>query len=178
MRILPLKENIGIHSATLAFDETTNELIGYGGTDADSNLPAYIYKLKLSEQESYEWTKISANCPLHQGYIWQHSSNISTRSFFTGNEGKFLTVVGGCRFPHSPYKAIVEIDLNTYQTNHELHIEQSLVSHDSVNRNGILYVFGGSNGGDFNSTIFVLDKGVIKKLKGHRAIGCCCSLVE
>lgn len=48
MRILPLKEKIGIHSATLAFDETTNELIGYGGTDADSNLQSYIYKLNLS----------------------------------------------------------------------------------------------------------------------------------
>jgi hypothetical protein len=48
MRTLPLKEKIGIHSATLAFDESTNELIGYGGTDADSNMAAYIYKLNLS----------------------------------------------------------------------------------------------------------------------------------
>jgi hypothetical protein len=48
MRTLPLKEKIGIHSSTLTFDESSNELIGYGGTDADSNMPAYIYKLNLS----------------------------------------------------------------------------------------------------------------------------------
>jgi hypothetical protein len=141
-------------------------------------MPAFIYKLKLSEEETYEWTKISINCPLHQGYIWQHSSNLSGHSYFTGNNGKFLTVVGGCHFPHSPYKAIVEIDLNSYQVSNELHIEQSLVSHDAVDRQGRLYVFGGSNGGDFNSTIFVLDRGIIKKLKGHRAIGCSCCLIE
>lgn len=56
-------------------------------------------------------------------------------------------------------------------------IDIGLVSHDSVEREGKLYIFGGSNGGDFNSTILILDKGKIIKLKGHRAIGCCCCLL-
>ena len=41
-----------------------------------------------------------------------------------------------------------------------------------------LYIFGGSNGGDFNSTIGVLDKGKLISLKGHRAIGCSCCLID
>ncbi len=59
-----------------------------------------------------------------------------------------------------------------------LTINTGLVSHDTVERDGKLFIFGGSNGGDFNSTIFVLSLGSITKLKGHRAIGCSCCLIE
>ena len=52
------------------------------------------------------------------------------------------------------------------------------MSHDAVQRGGNLYIFGGSNGGGFNSFIYVLSKGAITKLKGHRAIGCACCLLE
>lgn len=82
MRLLPLQQKIGIHSSSLSFDEENNELIGYGGTDVNSNMPAYIYRLNLQQKEVYEWSKISVNCPSHQGYIWQHSSILSKSSFF------------------------------------------------------------------------------------------------
>ena len=50
MRTLSLNQKIGIHSSTLVYDESANELVGYGGTDADSNSPAFLYKLDLSEK--------------------------------------------------------------------------------------------------------------------------------
>ena len=70
-----------------------------------------------------------------------------------------MTVVGGCRFPHAPYNSIVELDLETLKVTNSLNINTGLVSHDAVERDGKLFIFGGSNGGDFNSIIYVLSKG-------------------
>ena len=64
--------------------------------------------------------------------------------------------MGGCRFPHTPYKNIVEINVDTDTVSNSLQLELGLVSHDAVCREGRLYVFGGSNGGDFNNAILVL----------------------
>lgn len=55
MRLVPLKEKIGIHSSSLSYDEERNELLGYGGTNVDSSLPARLYRLNLDQKESYEW---------------------------------------------------------------------------------------------------------------------------
>lgn len=88
-----------------------------------------------------------------------------------------MTVAGGCRFPHAPYNSIVEINLDIMKVTNSLTINTGLVSHDAVERDEKLFIFGGSNGGDFNSTIYVLSKGQIIKLKGHRAIGCSCCLL-
>ena len=78
-------------------------------------------------------------------------------SFMTGQEGSFLTVVGGCRFAQSPYKTIVEIDIDKQKVTGSLAMETGLVSHDLVEREGKLYIFGGSNGGDFSNYIYVLN---------------------
>lgn len=108
---MPIKDKMNIHSASLVFDEVKNQLIGYGGSDENANMPAYLYKLKLEQSQNYEWERIAINNSIHQGYIWQHSSNLSTRSLFTQQDGIFLTVIGGCRFPHAPYDTVVEINL-------------------------------------------------------------------
>lgn len=97
MRLVPLKEKIGIHSSSLSYDEERNELLGYGGTNVDSSLPARLYRLNLDQKEAYEWESANVPCLSHQGYIWQHSGTFSTASFFTGSAGRFLTIVGGCR---------------------------------------------------------------------------------
>ncbi len=108
MKLVPLKNPIKIHSASLSFDPVNSEFIAYGGSDENANLPAYLYKLPFPKNASeYEWQKLSISCPQHQGYIWQHTSNISQKSFFSGEEGMFMTVVGGCRLPHAPYNSIV-----------------------------------------------------------------------
>lgn len=55
MKLVPLKEKIGIHSSSISYDEERNELLGYGGTNADNSLPARLYRLNLDQKESYEW---------------------------------------------------------------------------------------------------------------------------
>ncbi|CAM5998960.1 unnamed protein product [Sphagnum balticum] len=179
MRSLPLKEPIAIHSAVLFYDEENEELLGYGGSDESSSLPAYLYRLKLGVPagELYEWSRTSVNCPQHQGFVWQHSAHLSTRSFFSGQEGRFLTVIGGCRFSHSPYNSVVEIDLKTLTVGNSLQLDQGLVSQDSVVRGDAILVFGGANGGNFSETVYVIRGGAYESLPGHRAIGCCCLLV-
>ena len=47
MRQIPIKDKINIHSASLVYDPVRNQLIGYGGSDENANMPAYLYKLKL-----------------------------------------------------------------------------------------------------------------------------------
>ena len=49
MRQMPIKDKMNIHSASLVFDEVKNQLIGYGGSDENANMPAYLYKLKLEQ---------------------------------------------------------------------------------------------------------------------------------
>jgi len=49
MRQIPLKTKINIHSSTLFFNDITSEFIAYGGTDENTNLPAYLYKLKFGD---------------------------------------------------------------------------------------------------------------------------------
>lgn len=71
-------------------------------------------------------------CPQHEGFVWQHSATLTKRSFFNEEGGSFLTVVGGCRLPHSPYKSIVEINTTNGQVTNSLEIDQGLVSHDAV----------------------------------------------
>lgn len=134
MRLLPLAEPIAIHSASLHYHSPSNQLIAYGGTDEMSNMPAHLYRLKLEGEGPYTWERVNVTCKEHEGHIWQHSSHLSKHSFFSGEEGDFLTVIGGCRYPHSPYKHIIEIDLSKNAAINNAAIESGLVSHDCVER--------------------------------------------
>jgi hypothetical protein len=135
MRQIPLKNKLPIHSASLFFDEESSQFIGYGGSDEHTTVPAYLYRLKFEEsQDSFEWEKQNVSCPQHQGYVWQHSANFTKHSLFDGSKGPFLTVTGGCRYPQSPYKSIVEINTTTGQVTNSIELDRGLVSHDSVVR--------------------------------------------
>jgi hypothetical protein len=95
MKELPLKEQIKIHSAALMFDREENRLIAIGGTNEFSTMESFFYTLKL-EGEEYEWIRVKLDCEFHKGYLWQHTAHLSKFSYFTGESGKFLTVIGGC----------------------------------------------------------------------------------
>ena len=90
------------------------------------------------------------NCPEYQGFLWQHTAHFTERSFFTEEEGKFITIVGGCKEPQSPWKDILEYDINKMEVTNKKTLKFGLVSHDSFVYKGSLVVHGGSTGGDFN----------------------------
>ena len=61
-------------------------------------------------------------------------------------------MVGGCRFPYSPYNAIVEFDLAQMKATNSSVMKIGLVSHDSlVEDEQRIVIFGGANGGGFNN---------------------------
>lgn len=178
MRRLPLANPLPIHSASLHYDPQLHQLVAYGGSDETGDFPAYLYRLALAEAPQYEWQRTLLKCPAHQGFIWQHAAILSRTSFFSQAQGNFLTVVGGCRFPHSPYSAIVEIDLDSAQQTNLLQMAHGLVSHECVEAGGKLYIFGGATGGDFSSSVQVVSEGKVGGWEGHRAIGCAGCEVE
>lgn len=49
MRLMPLKENIKIHSASLMYDASNNQLIGLEGTDEKSSMEGLLYTLQLDQ---------------------------------------------------------------------------------------------------------------------------------
>lgn len=69
-----------------------------------------------------------------------------------------MLIVGGCRFPWSPYKSITEIDLDAFEISGSIDLEEAVVAHESVydSANRCVYVLGGANGGGFNRWIYKL----------------------
>ena len=53
----------------------------------------------------------------------------------------------------------------------KVQMKYGLVSHDSFDHNGTLFIHGGSTGGDFNKEFIVLSNGEIKYLEGHNSVG-------
>lgn len=43
-----------------------------------------------------------------------------------------MLTVGGCRYPWSPYKSVIEIDLNTLEVENSIELEDPVVAHESI----------------------------------------------
>lgn len=74
-----------------------------------------------------------------------------------------MLAIGGCRYPWSPYKSVVEIDLDTLEVGNSLELEEAVVAHESVYdaKNSCAYIVGGANGGGFNRWIYKLKEGKV-----------------
>lgn len=129
--------------------------------------------LNIGEEKVYEWKKRRLDCEEHKGFLWQHTAHISDHSYFSGKEGKFLTTIGGCHYPQSPYPWVVEFDLVTLTRSNSCKLKSGLVSHDSLANGNEIMIFGGATGGDFNPNRISLLKGQITYQNGHNAVGCC-----
>lgn len=92
----------------------------------------YTMKLDIGEEKVYEWVKSRLDCEEHKGYLWQHTAHLSQQSYFNGEAGKFLTVIGGCHQPQSPYNSIIEFNLQNMKVSNRTTIKYGLVSHDSI----------------------------------------------
>jgi hypothetical protein len=160
MKELAVKEQIKIHSSALMFDGEDNQLIAIGGTNEFSTMESFLYTLKLGN-EAYEWNRIQLNCEFHNGYLWQHTAHLSNFSYFSGETGKFITVVGGCHYPQSPYNTIIEFDLKLMKMSNSAFMKVGLISHDSIASKSQIIVFGGSNGGGFNQNRVMLRNGTV-----------------
>ncbi len=69
-----------------------------------------------------------------------------------------MLIVGGCKFPWSPYATVSEVDLNSLEVVNTIELEAAVVAHESVydNKNHCVYIVGGANGGGFNRWIYKL----------------------
>lgn len=173
MRVLEV-DKIPIHSCVLMYRAETNELVGYGGTDEKSERPCMLYTLDL-KAEKLCWKVKQMASDKHPSHLWQHTAHLVNRSIFSGEEGNFLIAVGGCRHANSPYKTILEYDLDQGKLAHTIELKFGLVSHESIIVDGHLIIVGGSTGGDFNHSIIILYKGELTEKEGHNSVGgvCC-----